>query len=386
LYSHGMFRFVFIIFAYFGGALNAYGQDELVGFEWTFSNFDLVKHNRRPPQTDRQAPEGMMPQLNFTDLVTNLRDSPANKVRTDWLKEVQKQCSMCTVDKNKIYTPEGFWFELTIDNNVLEVKTEPMTEQQLTDRSFVLEQLVWKSAKKVGVTPHKRLGGGHLHLDLKSHFGHDRLLFRNFVVDLMNRPELFMGGLGLNYFNPPLAFYGPKAAKKFKKLVAKFDQNPHLSIEDFMKMMSAFYNSLEHPVLPTPYAKFQALNFEHILLGTLEIRALRPQVSAEHSLRLVKMFKSRIKTLKGQNAKIEIDVPDLSQSYKVVKKKGYRHYLHNLKPQKIMRSVQNYALAGGLSKHFYDDFVTEELKQDLKKIKTSGKNKKNKARSCKSFL
>ena len=59
--------------------------------------------------------------------------------------------------------------------------------------------------------PHPRVGGGHLHLEYASHFrgahgGFDTLLMRNFIVDISNRPLLFLGGLSRDLLNaPPLA-------------------------------------------------------------------------------------------------------------------------------------------------------------------------------------
>jgi hypothetical protein len=42
--------------------------------------------------------------------------------------------------------------------------------------------------------------------EFDSHFHGDALLFRNFIVDLFNRPLLFLGGLSLDLLNaPPLA-------------------------------------------------------------------------------------------------------------------------------------------------------------------------------------
>jgi hypothetical protein len=305
-----------------------------------------------------------------------------------WLAEIKAACPNCVIKRNKVITPEGFWFKITMDQTVLEVLTEPMTFDQLAQRSEILEELIWKTGKKAYVAPHKRLGGGHLHLDIESHFGNDRMLFRNFIVDLVNRPELFMGGLGLNYFNaPPLSFYSAKENKVFKKIIAEFDKTPDMSIVGLMERMNSFYESLQHPVMPTPNSKFQAVNFKHFEMGTLEIRAVKPQVSAEHALRLVRMFESRIEVLKKTKKLIKVKVPDHSSFYQAERIKGFRIYTHALDASQIMASVQDYARAGGLEENFYQDFVTEELKADLRIEAESKKASGIKsAGSCGSFL
>jgi len=358
-----------------------------VGFEWTFTNMELVEAAR--PQVYRPSAETpTTADRVFETTVQAIRQNPWTQAIESWKAEIKKLCPQCEIKNNTVTTPEGFWFRITLDGPVLEVLTEPMTLEQVNERSARLEQLIWGAAKKVGLRADKRLGGGHVHLDIESHFGGDRMLFRNFVVDLMNRPELFMGGFGLNYFNPPLSFYGEEAIKKFKKIVSKFDKDPNVSIEIFMEQMNDFFESLQHPILPTPYAKYQALNFKHFLkYGTLEIRGIRPHVSAEHAQKTVQILQSRIQVLKQKGKLLKVKVPDYSHVYYVKRVQAYRHFLHDLSPKKIMKSMQKYAKAAGLPRNFYDAFVTEELKKDLltePDIKKASKTKFT--GSCKSFI
>jgi len=370
----------------------ASADEGLVGFEWTFTNSDLVKNFRNTPvNPDLPAlpGRGLIDQIDVSSNVINsLQNSSISQASNAWIEEIKKDCPSCLFEGRKVHTPDGFWFQITMDQTVLEVITEPMTHKQLLKRSEILDRLVWKAAKRVNLVPHKRLGGGHLHLDIETNFKGDRKLFRNFVVDLVNRPELFMGGFGLNYFNaPPLSFYGSKALKSFSKIISNFDKKENISVSDLMVSINEFYETLSHPVTPTPDAKFQALNFKHFDFGTLEIRGVRPQINVEHAERLVKIFQARIKVLKKQKTLIKVRVPDLSKSYRTTRENGYRFYSHNLTAKQILKSVEAYALDAGLEHDFYNNFVTEELIENLKlEAKTKKASRYKSAGSCGAFL
>jgi len=367
----------------------AFAQDGLVGFEWTFTNSDIVRNFKNMPTSTDMPPipgRAMHDYMNTT--VQAMQSSPISKASQTWLEEIKMACPDCTVKANTVYTPDGFWFKITKDQTVLEVITEPMTGDQLIQRSEILEDLVWRTAKKAYVVPHKRLGGGHLHLDIPTNFNNDRELFRNFIVDLINRPELFMGGLGLNYFNaPPLSFYSPNKLVGFKKIISDFDKDPTVTIKELMERINTFYKTLPHPLIPTPSDKFQALNFKHLDIGTIEIRGLRPQISAEHAVKLVKLFQSRIAVLSAQPKLLKLRIPDYSLAYQAKRNNGYRVYTHDLAPSYIMAAVKNYAAAGDLEPELYSDFITEELKNDLKiEIKNKKASGSKSAGFCSSFL
>lgn len=361
---------------------SAHSQEGLVGFEWTFTNSDLAEslspeiHNLEIPPISSLESDINRPSQNSMDRVVET-----------WLREIKAECPKCTIEGARVHTPEGFWFEITEDMKVLEVITKPMTYSQLQMRYEILNRLVWKSAKKAGVAPHKSLGGGHLHLDIESHFGNDKLLFRNFVVDLANRPQLFMGGFGINYFNPPLSLYEPNELGGFKKIIADFDTDPRQDTADLIAKINDFYKTVSNPMMRIQSEKFQALNFAHLSIGTVEIRAVRPQISLEHALRLVKMFQSRIGVLRKEASPLKLLIPDHSKAYGLKYKNGDRLYTHDFDASEILLSIQNYAADGGLNPDFYNDFVTEELKDNLIVKSQSKKASRSKSAGfCSSFL
>ncbi|MGH1468804.1 MAG: hypothetical protein ACRBBP_07995, partial [Bdellovibrionales bacterium] len=312
-------------------------------------------------------------------------NSPINQAIERWVEAINRKCPDCVVKGRRVTLPNGFWFEITTDLWALEVKTKPVSLEEFKNLQEPLQNLVWSAANQADVRPHDRLGGGHIHLDIESHFGKDRLAFRNFIVDLANRPELFMGAFGFNYFNaPPLALFGQEALDGFKEVLHNFDTHPDLEIKDLMHEINHFYSTLKNPVVGGTSEKFHAVNLTHFdlgALGTVELRGFRPQLNALHTELLMEIFTGRIRELKKRRTPLLLNAPDYSKHFDSVKTSNGRVYKNTIPAKQILRTLVNFLKDSRITLNAYDPFITEELKDSL-----NTKSEALASLSCRSLL
>jgi hypothetical protein len=189
------------------------------------------------------------------------------------------------------------------DDWVIEVGSSPMTLPQLLENETYFQQLLFGSMCAVGLLPHPRVGGGHLHLEYSTHFGDNTLLLMNFLVDICNRPLLFLGGLSLDLLNaPPLAILPESQQIAFTEVVNEFhalapaardtealkkEMNERVYCKSYIQRNVdelASYNKKQR--------KYQVINLLH--WKTLEIRGLRPEVSTRALITLMQLFEGRL--------------------------------------------------------------------------------------------
>src|SRR5690606_30529785 len=78
---------------------------------------------------------------------------------------------------------------------------------------------------RLGIEPHERAGGGHIHMG-NDIFVKKPRLFRNFFIDYSNRPELAYGVLGNHQGNGPSFAMIPEAQRRaFGMELRKFDSS-----------------------------------------------------------------------------------------------------------------------------------------------------------------
>ncbi len=358
------------------------------GFEWTFTNNEIVQSNIHKPPTMLGGLPALPHQMGFplqSSSLSAITNSPINQAVERWVQIIKRDCPDCIIEGRKITLPSGFWFQITTDFWAVEVKTKPISLEEFRALKEPLQHLVWDAANQAGVKPHERLGGGHIHLDIEKFFGGDRLAFRNFIVDLVNRPELFMGAFGLNYFNaPPLSLYGRGIIDEFTQIIRNFDQNPGLKIQDLTREINNFYSTIAHPVIDGTSEKLQAVNLTHFdlgLLGTIELRGLCPQISALHTKLIMEIFTKRINKLKELTTPITINIPDYSNKFSAEKTTNGRVYKNSISSKQILTSLENYLKDAGVQPERYHEFITEELKESLKR-----ESEVFTSLSCSSFL
>ncbi len=108
-------------------------------------------------------------------------------------------------------------------------------------------------------------------------------------------------------------------------------------------------------------------HFDLGLLGTIELRGLRPQISALHTELIMEIFTKRINKLKELTTPITINIPDYSNKFSAEKTPNGRVYNNFISPKKVLASLEAYLKDAGVQPERYHEFITEELKESLKK-------------------
>lgn len=329
--------------------LGASPLDLLVGPEFTFTNDNLILlEQEHDPQ-----------EINFRA-----------KLKYDWLiaiedkiqKKYQQSCPDCQRDKftNQIKLPNGNFFEIIMDPMVLEVIVSPMTLEQYQEMRDLLQDLIFNTAAELKLKPHIRIGGGHIHLDVTSHFKNKHLLLRNFIVDSMNHPEIYMGPLNLDLLNaPPMAVLDPVIQSHFRKELKLWD-NKYYSDSEFVQIMreevykKTFVDTYPH--VQRHASKYQLINFDH-WPNTLELRGFRPQKDIDHFIRNVKMIEERLKYLSKFSKPIPLRFNNYHQQVKWGSHKFIEFYSVDISYDDSVRKLKKYLEEMGLS--------WEEYQQDL---------------------
>lgn len=192
----------------------------------------------------------------------------------------------------------GFWFEITTDEQVLEVQTKPSTFDEFHALRERLQRDLFDVAHQVGLQPDIFASGGHIHIGIKEAFGNDGRLLRNFFVDFANHPEIADGVLDLNYLNaPPLSAHSERVRDNLRKVLEEFDSSNDQSITNFARLINKkVYTEAIAPRVFVMPDKYQALNLRH--KETIEIRSIRAQLDMDEFLKELKLFESRIAYVK----------------------------------------------------------------------------------------
>lgn len=331
------------------------------GAEWTFTSQSMLKRVFKELQSNSWK----------TQLFGGYR--PGYKalfqMRDKFISRIKKRCPECRVfpgKPNKIYLNDDFWVEINVDAAVIEVNTIPHDRELYNKNKIAVKKYVFDVAESLGLTAHANIGGGHVHMDYASHFGHDLLVLRNFVVDFMNHPELFMGILSHNYFYaPPLAVMGPESVERFKILLQEFDRGEIKNFTDFFERMNqvVYKNAYDFRlglggIGNANIAKHQLLNVEHE--ETFEVRGFAAQVSAEHYDLMLQLLEARLDYIKGFDRPINYIEKDFSQLINLKAEGASVYKSETSLPMDLRLQVfQKYLYEAGLSYEDYQGFVVD---------------------------
>ncbi|MFN8847552.1 MAG: hypothetical protein ACK5V3_12615 [Bdellovibrionales bacterium] len=356
---------IFLLFSHFTILIQAAG---LSGPEWTFTNEELIKLGRiKDVGSQHKATDG--------------HDHYQSKMLKLWKTEIQRACPSCTVKLSGSFfsareifvsVSENIWFKITRDPWVLEVTASPMDFNTFSKNSEFFQKLIWDTARKIGLTPHSRIGGGHIHLDIKSYFGEDRNLFRNFIVDLANHPELFLGALGFDLLNaPPMAVLSKNQMLSFEKVLSDFD-NGQMSLNDFIsRIRTEVYNQTFYDPYPHQQHnpdKYQAVNHSHP--ETIELRGLNPQASAEIYRLMLQLFEARIEYLKKYPGLIAYNKLDYSSFVSTYSVRKMEFHISNLDQNRILNRTRSYIEETGLPWSEYSALVNNNLSKVETRVST----------------
>lgn len=226
----------------------------------------------------------------------------------------------------KVLFPDGWWFQAGSDTGCLEVQTKPLTLEGFLAKKEILEKFIFDSGKKLNLIPHERIGGGHLNIDLATAFPNNNArLFRNFIVDQANHPELIWGIFGNHLGNsPPISALEPHLHDAFKSVIEEFDANGVLNSEAAIRDLGAeverrvyvsnpFWLANEKKIWSPSY--YQHLSFRSTKVHTpveqrrLELRGFRPQQSVKEFLLEMEFFDARLSYLNNLEQDLEVSIP-----------------------------------------------------------------------------
>lgn len=273
-----------------------------------------------------------------------INSEASEKMQRKLVKEITKSCTHCTlnweadkygVEVARITYPDGQYIHVTLDPSVIEITGSPIAYSNLSHASKRFEEDLYQSARNLGLAPSRNTGGGHIHIGLDEFFENDPYLFRDFLVDVYNNPELGSGLLANDHYNSPPIQALPKASQKeFKQIIQEFDEVP-TSIYELSRQISERVYSRNVSGWK-PVEKYQGVNLTRIINDdipaaqkTVEIRSLRPQQSADQFVLLAKLFKKRrdfLKVLRGRGPPPEIE----DVSYLTSKKKQFQKFVRYL--------------------------------------------------------
>lgn len=263
----------------------------------------------------------------------------------EWRKALEKNCSrgrcriMLTGDRHgpayRVTYPDGFWYQVGMDQGVLEVQAKPGTRADFAARQSLMQKDIFDLARKLGLNPHERLGGGHLNFGLADTFGNDAKLFRDFVVDQANHPELNLGILGGHPGNSPtMAELSPEGQHALRRLVEDFDRKPFDIYTFAQRLESEVYisNPLGWKNLDA-YQNFRvsAVN-RHLPAGQqrAEVRGIRPQKSMEEFLLECELYERRLEFLRSRPGPLPLSIPEIAGWPKAALKDRYFSYLDEM--------------------------------------------------------
>lgn len=297
----------------------SYGDDLIqakYGPEFSFSNDELVKAMKN--DTDYNNPKN----------ISTLRE---------WKEKFEELCRIdnCIIEKTrdkhgeayKVLFKDGFWFQAGVDTGCLEVQTKPATVAEFTARKDLLHKYIWQTGEEMGLKPHKRIGGGHINMDLKTAFPkNNALLFRNFIVDQANHPELIAGIFGNHTGNaPPISALEPHLHDIFEDVIKVFDETmdyrgglaamEHLGkeVQGRVYVSNPFWLENNKRVWTPNY--YQHLSFRNAASSIaeeqrrLELRGYRPQQTIQEYLLEIEFLDARLNYLNELNEEIEVKIP-----------------------------------------------------------------------------
>lgn len=219
-------------------------------------------------------------------------------------------------------SPNGWTFEISPDIQVVEVKMSPLPAEVFRRFKSDMQDAIFASASNENLFPALFLGGGHINIDLETLLERP-LLLRNFIVDLFNHSELFLGAFNYDTNNAlPFPLFPLRTRLAISEIVNRFDRgeyNGELGAIRFLRELHSAQKDMRDEFLgdwrtdrSASRNKNFAVNFSHVAESgrrrRLEIRGVRPQASMEEWVAQIELLDSRIRYLNVLNRPIPLIV------------------------------------------------------------------------------
>lgn len=326
--------------------------EPLFGPEFTFTNQHLSELYH---ETENPDPQGT--NASIAEMKEKLR------LRILLARQIQKRCLGCTViglesdepvsetSVLRVRYPDGYWFHISADPGVIEIQAKPTTLGELEHIKDRLQKDLFNSAREIGLDPFvHESGGGHINIGF-NFFEQDALLFRNFIVDYANHPELALGIFERDIYNAPPISIKKQDRKYFQKVIARFDQGEIKSAKELVFLLVRTGGL---------YSTNSAMNLTKIHAPTItshsrvEIRAFRAQSSADEYLLQCRLLAARIAYLKKLTQPIPLQFQDKRSILDMIK------------------GFQTYVTETGLDWKDFQMFIPQAWKRYLRKKVTLG--------------
>lgn len=261
-------------------------------------------------------------------------------------------------------SPEGWGFTVTSDPGVLEIKMPPKTNLFYSAHSANMQDAIFQSAHRVGLYPALFQGGGHVNIG-KNIFEHDVLLFRNFLVDLINHSELALGIMNYDLKNAaPILMLDTETLKRLRVAIDDFDRQYSQKIEeqksqlDFLakRVHGLLYHSRYRHDMLSERGKHTA--FSLIEFSTrFEIRSVRPQANFDVFVRQTRLFRNRLNYLKQIKRPIPVHPHIHVYSDELIANDQKYFFTPPVDPQAALRAFYSYVTEAGELWQDHRDYI-----------------------------
>jgi hypothetical protein len=263
-------------------------------------------------------------------------------------------------------SPNGWNFTVALDPGVIEITMSPMTVGNFERFASDIQDAIFASAANEGNFPMLFLGGGHINIDF-GYFKDDPLLFRNFIVDLLNHNELFMGAWGYDTHNAisPWLLY-PSIVRLTQFVIRDFDRNRGSSIDLIEALRTVWSRESRRDTFALEWGVIRTREFGISFAGIdtrdpeyqknrIEIRAFRPQASVDVFVRQIRLIKKRIDYLKTFNRPIPLK---MQVPFKEEIDPYDKHFLSPpLDPQRALENYHRYVIETGEKWEDHQDYL-----------------------------
>lgn len=288
------------------------------GPEWEFSSEALLEHGIFATSDHTENPDRFWAAFHFAQaeqkrFVGMLRERcPQTGCR---IEEVGGKWKHLGNDFRVTY-PDGFWFQVSFDPGCIEVLAKPGTAEDFERASERLDRDLFGLAEEAELVVWSD-SKGHFNFGARSAFGDDVDLFFRFFADQQNNASLALGSLGLDPLcAPPLCVLPDKSGQAQRDALTEIFAEAKLgrfrSIDAAARAINQrVYTATYHHSDEVPQHN-QAVNLEAVAKvdsrttdERIELRYPFGQPDTQSFVKLIRLFKARIRYLAVQRAKGE---------------------------------------------------------------------------------
>jgi hypothetical protein len=241
-------------------------------------------------------------------------------------------------------SPNGWWTAVSYDSGGYEVNVSKMTVSDYKKYAADLQDAIFVSAANVGHFPALWQGGGHINIDTEN-FHRNPLLFRNFMVDMFNHNELYMGIFNYDLHNAIPFQINPNFAVALREFLSQeIRKEPNFDavaerFYDFIVKMGAGAVSL---------GKREE--------SRIEFRAVRPQTSIDMFIRQIELIEARLRYLEKFTEPIPYD-PQVELEPTAFDDFAFYNSRPPVDPQEALRAFYNYVTESGQPWRNHRDYM-----------------------------